>query len=105
MHYTGHFRVLLNPATLQVWPWSAESHWISSRPGSENAYRCEGGILNPTRHSPTELAWELSGAATCGPLTKLSVKRTSDGHVVAELLRHECNTQSSFELKLLGAQP
>jgi hypothetical protein len=104
MHYTGHFRVVLNPATLQVQSWSAESHWIFSRPGSENAYICEGGILNLTRQSPTELAWELSGTATCGPLTKLSVKQTSDGRVVAELLRHECDTQSSFELKLLGAQ-
>jgi hypothetical protein len=99
--YKGHFRVVLNPATLQVQSWSAESRWIFSGPGSENVYICEGGALNLTRQSSTELAWELSGAATCAPLTKVYVRQTSEGRVASDLLRHECNAQSSFELKLM----
>jgi hypothetical protein len=102
MHYSGHFRIVLNSLTLQMESWSVESRWIYPSPGTESIYVCEGGAMTATKLSPTELAYELTGNATCGPLTRVYVKQTSGGQISSEIATWQCNAQSSLTLKLLA---
>ena len=102
MHYSGHFRVVLNSLTLRMESWSVESRWTYPSPGTESLYICEGGAMTPTKLSSTELAYELTGTATCGPITRVYVRQTSGGHISSETANWLCNAQSSLTIRLLG---